>query len=186
MERDEPTAPEADATPAERLGAEGEGIAVGRAYSLHPAICYAWVAHRLAFWAAACAGFGLFYFYRDGFAASPGVSLLLSTPVPLLVIACHLLQPLLAYRYVSYELREHDFVVRRGVLNRRTVAIPLARIQQVDSRSGPLGRLLGHAEIVIHTAGTRVARTVLDGVPVRRAEVLRNRLSKLGNVHAGE
>ncbi len=186
MERDGPAASEADGTPAERTGSEGEGITLGRAYALHPAIRYAWLAHRLAFWAAAGAAFGLLYFYRDGFAASSLVSVLLATPLPLLVIACHLLQPLLAYRYVSYELREHDFVVRRGVLNRRTVAIPLARIQQVDSRSGPLGRLLGHAEIVIHTAGTRVARTVLDGIPVRRAELLRNRLSKLGNVHAGE
>ncbi len=186
MERDGPEAAEAGATPREQTGEEGEGIALGRAYALHPAIRYAWLAHRVSFWTAAGTAFGLLTLYRDGFAASSLVSVLLATPLPLLVIACHLLQPLLAYRYVSYELREHDFVVRRGVLNRRTVAIPLARIQQVDSRSGPLGRLLGHAEIVIHTAGTRVARTVLDGIPVRRAELLRNRLSRLGNVHAGE
>ena len=186
MERDGQEAAEAGATPPEQTGEEGEGIALGRAYALHPAIRYAWLAHRFAFWTTAGAAFGLLTLYRDGFAASPLVSVLLATPLPLLVIACHLLQPLLAYRYVSYELREHDFVVRQGVLNRRTVSIPLARIQQVDSRSGPLGRLFGHAEIVIHTAGTRAARTALDGIPVQRAELLRDRLSKLGNVHAGE
>ncbi len=166
--------------------AASERIAQGRAYPLHPTIRLVWLAHRLAFWGIAGAVFFALVRFAEGFVASRLVGTVVATPLPLVVIAAHVLYPFLAHRYWSYELREHDFVVRHGVFTRRAVAIPLARIQQVESRSGPLGRRLGNAELVIHTAGTRVARTVLSGVPISQAELLRDQLSRLGDAHADD
>ena len=182
----DPGTPDAEAETRDAPEAEPERIARGRAYALHPTIRLVWLAHRLTFWGIAGTVFFALLRFAEGFAASRFPALVLATPLPLVVIAAHVLYPFLAYRYWSYELREHDFVVRHGVFNRRAVAITLARIQQVDSRSGPLGRLLGNAEIVIHTAGTRVARTVLSGVPIPQAELLRDQLSRLGDAHADD
>lgn len=90
--------------------------------------------------------------------------------VPALLVA--------AARYFSfrYRLDPEALVVESGVLQRRRRAIPLMRIQNVDSRQGALQRLAGVSELRIETAGGRRAEAVLSVLAVSRAEELRREI----------
>lgn len=98
-----------------------------------------------------------------------------------LIPPIHITLPVLAYRSWGYQLREHDLLVRHGVVTRESVAVPLARVQQVDASRGLVERLLGLTTLVVHTAGTRAARTRIPGLPHERAGALRDELSRKGD-----
>lgn len=88
--------------------------------------------------------------------------------------------PRVRYRYWGYQVREGDLFVRKGALWRSTSIIPHARIQHVDTRTGPLERWIGLARVVVYTAGTAGAQTTLPGLAAEDAEALRDRLAALG------
>ena len=75
--------------------------------------------------------------------------------------------------------RADDLLVRRGVLIQRISIIPYGRMQFVDVVSGPLARRLGFARVVLHTAAA-ASDAALPGLPVARAQQLRDRLVALG------
>lgn len=87
--------------------------------------------------------------------------------------------PPLRYRAWGYALREADLYLRHGLLFRTTSIVPLARIQHVDTRHGPLDRWLGLATLVVFTAGTRGAIVAIPGLAAATAEALRDRLARL-------
>src|SRR5690606_6200617 len=60
--------------------------------------------------------------------------------------------PALAYERWGFALRGDDLLIRRGVLVRSVTAIPLSRIQHVDTRQGPIEQWVGLARVQIHTA----------------------------------
>ena len=140
-------------------------------------VCVVWVASRSALWATLIAGFavgrGVGWFTGEPWAS------FVAAPSPLWALPpVHVGFALLEYRAWGYCLRPHDLLVRSGWLTREVVSIPLARIQQVDSSSGPLERALDLTTLVLHTAGTRAARTRIPGIPRRRAEALRDALGR--------
>lgn len=53
----------------------------------------------------------------------------------------------------AWALREHDLIYRSGVLWRRSVIVPFARIQHVETVSGPLERRFGLTRLKCYTAG---------------------------------
>ena len=98
-----------------------------------------------------------------------------------LIPPIHIVLRLLSYAGWGYQLRQHDLLVRRGIFTRETIAIPLARIQQVGTSSSLFERLLGLTTLSVRTAGTRTARTRIPGLPSERATVLRDTLSQKGH-----
>lgn len=84
--------------------------------------------------------------------------------------------PVIRYRRWGYALRERDLVIRRGVLWVRMSVIPYARLQFVDTRQGPLDRMLGLSQLVVHTASLGVSGR-LPGLDSEVAEELRERLA---------
>lgn len=97
-----------------------------------------------------------------------------------LAVSLALILPSVRYRHCGYQLRQSDLVVHKGALWRTVSLIPHARIQHVDTRTGPLERWLGLARVVVYTAGTIGAQTTLPGLAVEDAEALRDRLAALG------
>ena len=75
--------------------------------------------------------------------------------------------------------RDDDLLVRRGVLVQRTSVVPYGRMQFVDVVAGPLARRLGIARLKLHTAAA-ATDAHLPGLPVARAQQLRDRLVALG------
>lgn len=110
---------------------------------------------------------------------------------PLLAAALALLPLLLAAptwleaRRRAYALREHDLVYRSGLLVQRTVVLPFARVQHVETISGPLERRFRLARLMCFTAGGGSAGVALQGLDEDAAERLRQYLLGRVATHAG-
>ena len=60
--------------------------------------------------------------------------------------------PALRWRRWRYEIREDEVDLQRGIVWVSRTLVPLARIQHVDTRSGPLQRRFALATVVFYTA----------------------------------
>lgn len=89
-----------------------------------------------------------------------------------------LIVPPIAYERWRFALREGDLWIRRGILVRSVSVIPYRRLQFVDTAQGPIARLFGLAELVVHTAAPGTSGRV-PGLDAREAESLRERLAHL-------
>ncbi len=76
----------------------------------------------------------------------------------------------------GWALREHDLIARQGVLWRAVTVLPIARIQHVETSSGPLERAFGLARLRLYTAGGVTADLVVIGLPAGTADRLREHL----------
>ena len=86
--------------------------------------------------------------------------------------------PIVRYRRWRYVLRSDDLWVRQGVLRVIVTVVPYRRLQFVDTRQGPLERLFGLAQLVVHTAAVGVSARV-PGLELSEAERLRESLARL-------
>jgi uncharacterized protein len=60
--------------------------------------------------------------------------------------------PDLRWRRWRYEIRDDEVDLQRGIVWVTRTLVPLARIQHVDTQSGPLQRRFGLATVVFYTA----------------------------------
>lgn len=60
--------------------------------------------------------------------------------------------PELLWRRWRYEIGRHEIEIRHGSLAIKHTLVPIARVQHVETRSGPLQRAFGLATVVFHTA----------------------------------
>jgi uncharacterized protein len=88
--------------------------------------------------------------------------------------------PALEFRQFAFVVREHDLIVRQGVLFRQWSSIPHQRIQHVDTRQGPLERALGLSRLQVFTAAGIAADGSIPGLDESRANALRDELSRRG------
>ena len=89
-----------------------------------------------------------------------------------------LVWPSLEYKFYRYDIRDHDFLVQQGVLFRTSSAIPLHRIQHIDTLQGPIERLLGLSTLMLYTAAGVTPDGVIPGLAEKDAQQLRDELSK--------
>jgi len=102
----------------------------------------------------------------------------------ILAVAGTLLVPLAlvgVYRWIDagyrgWALRRHDIIARAGVFWRSITALPVARIQHVETTHGPLERAHGLARLKLYTAGGLTADLVLIGLDRDTADRLREHL----------
>jgi len=79
-------------------------------------------------------------------------------------------------RYRAWALREHDLIYRYGVIWRKTVIVPFARIQHVEAVHGPLERYLGLMRVKCFTAGGMTADLTIKGLDRSSARRVRQYL----------
>lgn len=84
--------------------------------------------------------------------------------------------PAVRYQRWRYALRHRDLWIRKGVLWVTVSVIPYQRLQFVDTRQGPLDRVFGLAQLVVHTAALGTSGR-LPGLDAAEAERLRERLA---------
>lgn len=87
------------------------------------------------------------------------------------------LWPRIRHRHTTFRVDERGLQIRRGVLWRSHVFVPRSRIQHTDVSQGPLERRFGIASLVVHTAGTHNAATLLKGLDHERAAAARSVLT---------
>ncbi|SBT44085.1 PH domain-containing protein [Micromonospora auratinigra] len=88
-----------------------------------------------------------------------------------------------AVRAWGYAEREHDLLVRHGLLVRRLSIVPYSRMQFVDVSAGPLERAFDLATVQLHTAAAASDARV-PGLRPTEASRLRDRLTALGEDRA--
>jgi len=111
----------------------------------------------------------------------PKVTLLPGMLTPIAVAVLVLL--IGAYRWIDagkrgWALREHDLIARHGILWQSTTTLPFARIQHVETTSGPLERAFKLARLKLFTAGGMTADLVLIGLDGGTADSLREHLAE--------
>jgi membrane protein YdbS with pleckstrin-like domain len=89
--------------------------------------------------------------------------------------------PGLEYRYFRYAVRDRDLWVQQGVLFRSWSCIPFDRIQHVDTRQGPLERILGLSRLQVYTAAGVSADGSVPGLAHEDASRLRDALAQRGS-----
>ncbi len=88
--------------------------------------------------------------------------------------------PVLAFRRFRYALRPHDLWIGRGVLFRQQTVVPLSRLQHVDTRQGPIERLLGLSRLLVYTASGMAPDGGIPGLDKEVARRLRDDLARRG------
>lgn len=83
------------------------------------------------------------------------------------------------YRHFTYRVSGVDVRVTHGWLWRTESVVLHSRIQHVDTRQGPVERMMGLATVVVFTAGTVGAMVAIPGLATARAEALRDALVRL-------
>jgi len=79
-------------------------------------------------------------------------------------------------RHRGWALREHDLIYRSGVIFRKQVILPFARIQHVETLSGPIERYFDIMRVKCFTAGGQSADLVVEGLTTERAGQVRQYL----------
>ena len=84
--------------------------------------------------------------------------------------------PVLRYRHLRYRVDAKGLQIRRGVMWRMVISIPITRVQHTDVTQGPLQRKWDLATLIVHTAGTQGASIPLAGLHHEVALRLRDHL----------
>jgi membrane protein YdbS with pleckstrin-like domain len=87
------------------------------------------------------------------------------------------------FRAWSYQERDEDLLVSRGVLIRRLSVVPYGRMQFVDVTAGPVERVYRLATLKLHTAAA-ASDARIPGLERDEAARLRDRLAALGEAKA--
>ncbi len=83
----------------------------------------------------------------------------------------------------TYQERDDDLIVERGVLVRRLSVVPYGRMQFVDVTAGPIDRVFRLATVRLHTAAA-ASDARIPGLEREEAARLRDRLAALGEARA--
>ncbi len=83
----------------------------------------------------------------------------------------------------TYQERDEDLLVSRGVMIRRLSVVPYGRMQFVDVTSGPVERAYRLATVKLHTAAA-ASDARIPGLERDEAARLRDRLAALGEAKA--
>ena len=81
------------------------------------------------------------------------VSLSLGIPVALL-LCITLIMPVLRYKMYAWGYDDKRIVVKKGVVFKRRVVIPVCQIQDLHRTQGPIMMILGLSGVTISTAGS--------------------------------
>lgn len=83
-------------------------------------------------------------------------------------------------RAIGWAVTNEELLIRRGIMFKSLCAVPYGRMQFVDVKEGPLDRWMGIASVELHTASATTDADI-PGLPKEDANLLRDRLSALGN-----
>ena len=100
------------------------------------------------FWLPSCALGGTLLAMTTTWTVAMGTALVGA----LCILLLSLWLPTWSFERWGYALREDDLLIAHGVLVRSVTAIPMGRIQHVDTRQGPLEQWFGLARVHIYTA----------------------------------
>jgi membrane protein YdbS with pleckstrin-like domain len=93
-----------------------------------------------------------------------------------LLLAFALVTPTLSWLRWRFAVSDELLVLSHGILFHEEKAIPVSRMQHVDLTRGPIERLFGLATLVVFTAGNEGSAFRVPGLPVARAQDIRDQI----------
>lgn len=123
--------------------------------------------------AAILIGFG-FLWFSFGFAWQTWLGVAAGLTLILLMYTGAFLWPKIEHRRTQYRIDQEGLEIRRGVLWRHQITIPLGRVQHADVSQGPIQRIFGIGTLTVHTAGTQNASIALEGLEHELAVAIRD------------
>lgn len=127
------------------------------------AIC--WVCIALPFLIAGATGAGTWAF----------ITALISTIVAIAAVAFFAFTlPNIRYIRWRYEVGEHELDIMRGIFWRKRFVIPFIRVQNTDTKQGPIMRAFGLAQVTVSTAA---GEHEIPGLAVAEADALRDAIA---------
>jgi membrane protein YdbS with pleckstrin-like domain len=79
----------------------------------------------------------------------------------------------------SFDVLEEEVDIHKGIFWRKRIIIPLIRVQNVDTKQGPVMRAFALASITVATAA---GEHEIPGLPLAEADALRDRVALLARI----
>jgi uncharacterized protein len=122
------------------------------AHQVDPAARWLWAVEGLATTLVVTGGWLVAWIVGRGHAGHGWVTLAGAVALPVLALLSIVVQPRWRYRVHRWEVTDEAVYTLVGLLDREWRIVPVARIQTVDTRSGPVQQLLGLTSVSIKTA----------------------------------
>ncbi|MEO6199029.1 MAG: PH domain-containing protein [Sphingomicrobium sp.] len=106
-------------------------------------------------------------------AATPFAWIAPALVIPAALVAI-LLLPARIYRRLGYRIHDRLLQSVRGWLFHTDTLVPFVRVQHIDVTRGPLDKVFGTANLIVHTAGTHNSIVRVDGLAPDRATEIRD------------
>ena len=87
--------------------------------------------------------------------------------------------PPVRYARWRYQISDDFLEIMTGIVWKKRTVIPFIRVQNTDTKQGPLMRLFGLSSVTVSTAA---GEHEIPGLDVRVADELRNRAAELARV----
>ncbi|MDR0500550.1 MAG: PH domain-containing protein [Coriobacteriales bacterium] len=97
----------------------------------------------------------------------------------LLLVIFVVVAPRLRWMRWSFEVGEEEIDILRGIIWRTRIIIPLIRVQNVDTKQGPVMRANGLASFTVATAA---GEHEIPGLPIAEADALRDHVAVLARI----
>jgi putative membrane protein len=97
-------------------------------------------------------------------------------PFALLLIfipAIILIRSLTDFFYFRFYIEADNLIIKKGFIKKKTITIPLGRIQAVHLEQNLLHRILNVTKVKIDTAGTEKTEAVIDAISIEKATQLK-------------
>lgn len=129
------------------------------ANALHPRVQRIWAVETLLSGLTASVMATLAAGLLDAFTGTPRALLVVAVAIVVVVsVVAALVVPGISYRHYRWEVTEAGLIVQRGWLLREFIAVPHTRVQTVETRRGPLERLVDLASAGVSTAAGEAVR----------------------------
>ena len=96
-----------------------------------------------------------------------------------LMVLVVIVLPKIRYARWRWSVTEEFLEIAKGIIWRRRTVIPFIRVQNTDTRQGPLMRAFGLADVTVSTAA---GEHVIPGLAAADAEALRDRAAELARI----
>lgn len=107
------------------------------------------------------------------------VALIVAVVFAALLVLCVVVLPPIRYARWRYELTDDYLDIMRGIVWRKRFIIPFIRVQNTDTRQGPILRAFGLSSVTVATAA---GEHEIPGLAMEEADVLRDRAAELARL----
>ena len=108
-----------------------------------------------------------------------GVCAVMTAVYVALLVLCVVALPPIRYARWRYQISDDYLEIERGIVWRKRFVIPFIRVQNTDTRQGPILRAFGLSSVTVATAA---GEHEIPGLGIEEADVLRDRAAELARL----